>query len=259
MAANDAIPVFGNPSPRVRRVPVDRPWSWLAAGWNDLLAAWRISLVFGCAFVVISGAITLTLALTGFVYLLLPLAAGFFFVAPVLAVGLYEVSRRRQRGEETHWRDAGLAWKRNATQIALMGLALMLLNLVWVRVATLLFALFFQDTAPTLDKLVDALFFSAISLPFLITGTIIGAALAVVAFSIGAVAIPMLLDRDAHVIAAMAASIVAVRTNWPAMSLWAALIVVFTSVGFATFYIGFAVVVPLVAHASWHAYKDLVD
>lgn len=259
MSPSDPIAVFGQPSPRVHRVPVDRPWAWLAAGWNDLLGAWRVSLVFGAAFVAISGAITFALVLAGVVYLLLPLAAGFFFVAPVLAVGLYEVSRRRQFGEVTAWRDAALAWRRNASQIALMGLALMLLHLVWVRVATLLFALFFQDASPSLERLVDALLFSAASLPFLITGTVIGAILATIAFSIGVVAIPMLLDRDVNVMAAIATSIVAVRSNWAPMALWAALIVVFTSVGFATFYLGFVVAVPLIAHASWHAYKDLVD
>jgi uncharacterized membrane protein len=259
MPPTDPIAVFGSPSPRVRRVPIDRPWAWLAAGWNDLLGAWRVSLVFGAALVAISAAITAALAVTGFVYLLLPLGAGFFFVAPVLAVGLYEVSRRRQLGEPPSWRDAALAWQRNASQIALMGLALMLLHLVWVRIATLLFALFFQDASPSLERLVDLLLFSTASLPFLVTGTVIGAALAAVAFAIGAIAIPMLLDRDLNVIAAIATSIVAVRANWPAMALWAALIVVITSVGFATFYVGFAVAVPLIAHASWHAYKDLVD
>lgn len=256
---NDTIAVFGNPSPRVRRVPVDRPWTWLADGWNDLMAAWRVSLVFGAAFVAVSAALTLGLAVSGFFYLLLPLAAGFFFVAPVLAVGLYEVSRRRQLGQPTGWRDAAFAWQRNAGQLALMGLALMLLHLVWVRIATLLFALFFQYSSPTLERLVDDLLFSPISLPFLVTGTAIGAVLAVVAFAISAVAIPMLLDRDMNVIAAMVTSIVAVRANWPAMALWAALIVVFTSVGFATFYLGFVVAVPLIAHATWHAYKDLVE
>lgn len=258
MPNSDAIDVFGSPSPRVRRVPVDRPWAWLAAGWVDLLAAWRVSLVFGASFVAISAVLTIALVVAGYVYLLLPLAAGFFFVAPVLAVGLYEVSRRRETGETAGWREAALAWRRNPSQIALMGLTLMLLHLAWVRVATLLFALFFQDASPSLDRLVDYLFFSAASLPFLVTGTLIGAVLATIAFAIGAVALPMLLDRDVNVIAAMATSIVAVRANWAAMALWAALIVVFTSVGFATFYVGFVVAVPLIAHASWHAYKDLV-
>ena len=255
----DAVPVFATPSPRVRRVSVDRPWSWLAAGWNDLLAAPRVSLAFGLILVGISAVLTLSVLVTGLFFLLLPLAAGFFFIAPVLAVGVYEISRRREAGNPITLNDALLAWQRNGSQIALMGLILMLLHLAWVRFATLLFALFFHNANPTLDGLIDALFFSSVSLPFLATGTIFGAGLAAVAFAISAVSIPMLLDRDVSVFTAIATSWTVVRLNWQAMALWAALIVAFTSLGIATLYVGLAVAVPLIGHASWHAYKDLVE
>lgn len=256
---SETVPVFLSPTPHVRRVPVDRAWTWLALGWNDLLQAPRISLAYGVILVAISIALTLGLILAELIYLLLPLAAGFALVAPMLAVGLYEISRCRQEGRTATLGDALGAWRRNASQIALMGLVLMLLHLAWVRIATLLFALFFQDAGPTLDRLVDALLFSSASLPFLVAGTAIGAALATVVFAISVVSIPMLLDRDAGVLVAIATSLAVVRVNPAAMALWAALIVAFTVLGFVSLYLGLVVVLPLLGHASWHAYKDLVE
>ena len=255
----EAVPVFNTPSPRIRRVSVDRPWTWLSQGLRDLLDTPRQSLSIGLFVAAISILISIASFSTGYLYLLLPLTAGFFFIAPLLAVGVYELSRRNSVGESASLRDALLAVHRNGGQIALMGLVLMLFHLAWIRVATLLFALFFQEGAPSLDRPIEMLFFSPASLPFLITGTVMGAVLAAVVFAISAVSIPMLLDRDANVFTAIATSWTAVQTNWAPMALWAALIVVFIAIGFVTFYLGLIVVLPLIGHATWHAYEDLVE
>lgn len=254
----DAVPVFTTPSPRIRRVPIDRPWTWLAAGWRDILEAPRLSLGIGVLVAAISVLVSVVTLSSGYVYLLLPLTAGFFFVAPLLAVGVYEISRRNAAGESTTLQEALLAVQRNGSQIALMGLVLMLFHLAWIRIATLLFALFFEDGTTSLERLVDLLLFSPVSLPFLFVGAVIGAVLAATVFAISAVSIPMLLDRDTNVFTAIATSWTAVQTNWPAMALWAALIVIFIVLGFVTFFLGLAVVLPLIGHATWHAYKDLV-
>ncbi len=258
---SDAIPVFTTPSPRIHRVPIDRPWTWLGRGWRDMLDAPRPSFSFGVFVAAISILISAATVSSGLLYLLLPLTAGFFFVAPVLAVGLYEISRRNEAGQTTSLEDTVRAVQRNGSQMALMGLVLMLFHLAWIRIATLLFALFFQGTtAVPLDRLIEMLLFSPASLPVLITGTVIGAVLAAVVFAISAVSIPMLLDRDtSNVFTAIATSWTAVQINWPAMTLWAALIVLFIALGFVTFFLGLIVVLPLIGHASWHAYKDLVE
>ncbi len=255
---SDSVSSLSDTMPRVRRVAVDRPWTWLSRGWADLVAVPGLSLGYGLLLVAVSGVLTTGLLLAGLVYLLLPLAAGFFFIAPVLAVCLYEISRRREAGGVATLGDSLLAWRRNGTQIALMGLVLMLLHLAWVRIATLLFALFFHQSNPTLDRLVDALLFSPASLPFLAVGTVVGAILATVAFAIGVVSIPMLLDRDVSVFTAIHTSWRVVTENPAAMALWAALIVVFTTFGIITLYLGLAIAVPLIGYASWHAYRDLV-
>ncbi len=256
---SDAIPVFTTPSPRIRVVPVDRPWVWLARGWSDLVRAPGVCLGYGIALVVASCGLTAGLLLADIPYLLLPLAAGFMLIAPVLAVGLYEVSRRLERGEVATIKEAAFAWRRNGLQIALAGFILMLIHLAWVRAASLLFALFFQDVHPSLDGLANALLHTGIGLPFLMVGTLIGAVLATVVFSISVVSFPMLLDRDVGVMTAIATSVTAVMANRQAMALWAGLIVVFTGLGVATLYLGLALALPLVGLATWHAYRDLVE
>ncbi len=243
----------------VRRVAVDRAWHWLAAGWDDLARARGVALAYGGLIVILSLALTFLLFSLEWIYLLLPLAAGFFLIAPILAVGLYETSRRLASGEPVTLGAALGAWRRNGGQILLMGLLLMLINLAWVRIATLLFALFHAGGAnPPLEALIAWTLFSPAGLPFLVVGTITGGLLAVVTFAIGAISIPMLLDRDVDVITAVATSVAAVRANWQAMALWAGLIVVFTAFGIATLYLGLAIALPLIGHATWHAYKDLV-
>jgi uncharacterized membrane protein len=254
----DAVPVFATPLPHVRRVAVDRPWTWLAAGWNDVLAAAPISLGYGLVIAAISIALLALLIGTEHVHLVMPLAAGFFLVAPLLAVGLYETSRRLSTGEKVSFTSALAAFRTHHAQIANMGVVLLLIHLIWVRVATLIYAVFFHSASPSLQTLVDTLLFSSASLPFLAVGTIVGAVLAVVVFSISAISLPMLLDRDVGIVTAMVTSMLAVRLNWKPMALWAALIVVFTAVGMATFMLGLIVAMPLVGHATWHAYRDLV-
>lgn len=251
------VPVFTSPSPRIALVPVDRPWSWLAAGWKDFTRSPMVSLAYGAGFVALSYALTFGLWQLGLFYLFLPLVGGFFIVAPLLAVGLYEVSRRHMSGEPVDLRVVLTAW-RAPRQIALLGMVLLLIHLVWVRVALLLFALFFSGRNPGMGDLVQTIFLSPVSLPFLVTGTLIGAAFATLAFAVSVVSIPMLLDRDVNVITAVATSMTAARANYRAMALWAALIVGFTVCGIVTFFFGLAVVLPLIAHASWHAYRDVV-
>lgn len=255
----DSLAVFAGPMPGIRSVEIDRPWLWLAKGWADLLAAPQISIAYGALVSAVSLAIVGALFLLDMPYFALPMAAGFFLVAPLVAVGLYETSRRLETGEPVSLAAALGAILRNRAQLANLGIVLMLINLAWARIATLLFALFFQGAHPTWGSIIDTIFFSSVSIPFLATGTIIGLCLALCAFAIGAVSIPMLLDRDVNVLVAVLTSFAAVRQNWRPMALWAALIVIFTVAGMATFFIGLTVVMPLIGHATWHAYRDIVQ
>lgn len=254
----EAIPI-GSSMPRIRRVELDRPWAWLAAGWRDLVSAPSVSLTYGVLFALVGWAVTFGLWWLGMVYLIAPLTAGFLIVGPILAVGLYEVSRRREQGRPVSFADTLRAFRTNGTQIAFMGVTLLLLFIAWVRLAVLIFFLFFGLEPPSLEDLMGKVFFSASSLPFLIVGTAVGAALAAFAFALSVVSIPLLLDRPGeHVVTAIVTSFRTILENPTTMAFWAALIVIFMAAGLVTLYLGLIITLPLIGHASWHAYRDLV-
>ena len=244
---------------RIRLVATDRPWVWLTAGWRDLMAAPHVGFTYGAALTACGWALVLLLLWAGALWAILPATAGFFLVAPLLAAGLYEASRRRENGEAVTLGACVLGFTRNASQLALMGVVLLLLHLFWVRVAALIFGLFFgTNFSPTVEQLPLAMLRSDALLPFLIVGTGVGAAFAALAFAVSAVSIPMLVDRDVTAVEAVLLSLRAVAANPAAMAFWAGLIVVFTAMALVPFFLGLALVLPLVGHATWHAYRDLI-
>ncbi|MFY8106636.1 MAG: DUF2189 domain-containing protein [Elstera sp.] len=243
---------------QVRAVPMDQPWLWLAAGWRDMMRVPFFSLSYGVAIFGISALLTLVLFTLNLPFLLLPMLAGFALVAPMMGAGLYEISRRLQTGEPIGLMIGFQGIARNRAQFGLMGLLLLLIHLAWIRIATLLFALFYGLQEISAVSLLDFLLTPSLSLPFLIVGTLIGASLAGLTFAISCVGLPMLMDRDVSIVTAIKTSVMAVRLNWPAMALWAGLIVFAVAVSIATFYVGFILLMPLIGHATWHAYRDLV-
>lgn len=255
---SDAVPVLSHPIPQIRKISIDQPWVWLAKGWADLRACPAVGFGYAAIFAGVGFVLAaLILSLDQFA-VILPLTGGFLLVAPVLAVGLYETSRRLESGAPTSMRLALTAWQHNLSQVSLMGLVLLLFFFAWMRLAFLIFMLFFAYQPPDPANLIAEVFLSVESIPFLIVGTGIGAVLAVLVFAISAISIPMLIDRDVNVILAIATSFEAVRQNFWPMMVWASLIVLFTFAGLASFYLGLIFTLPLIGHASWHAYRDLV-
>ena len=255
---SEAVAVFRSPQPHIQRISVDRPWVWLAAGWRDVLAAPRVSFAYGFALAAIGWLSIALLVKFDLPYLVLPLSAGFFFVGPFIAVGLYEVSRRLKLGLPVDLETTLFAWRRNPGQIALMGLLLGLFHLAWMRMAQLLFALFEVRTV-SWDRFADLAWFSTYSLPFMAVGIVLGALLAAGAFAIGAFSIPYLLDRKtSNLFEAIATSVAIVRLNPKPMLLWAAMIVLLTGLGMMLGLFGLILTMPQVAYATWHAYRDIV-
>ncbi len=243
---------------RIRLVDVDRPWAWLEAGWRDFVRAPLVSIAYGGFFAVVGFLLTYGLYANDLLSLSLPMAAGFMLVGPLAAIGLYEVSRRLEHGNPVSLSIALRDIAAHAGTVSAMGLVLMLFFLVWIRLALLIFAIFFGDKPSNLEDFVGTVFFAPESLPFLVTGTLAGAVLAAIVFSISVISLPMLLDRDVGVPVAIGTSLAAVTRNLPAMSLWAALIAIFTAAGIVTLFVGLTVCLPLIGYASWHAYRDIV-
>lgn len=249
----------GRPYPDIRGVTVDQSSQWLAAGWRDLVAHPGVSLSYGAAFTVLAYLIVVGLSQLGMASLILPLVGGFLLVAPVLAVGLYEASRRREMGEPVRLGMCWAAFQRNPVQLASMGLVLMILYMIWLMLALLIFAMFYNAAPPAMGSFVTDILMAPQAPLFLLVGTLVGGALATVAFTISAVALPMLLHRpDTSAVFAMATSVEAVRKNARVMIGWAAMIAVITFAGMATFFIGLIVMLPLAGHASWHAYRAMI-
>lgn len=241
----------------VRRVPYERPWLWLARGYRDFIRAPRTSIAYGLAITALSIGFIALLGRLDRLPLLPPLLAGFALVSPFLAVGLYGVSRTLERGDTVRFRTIVDAYADQTGQIALMGGLLMLIHIAWVRVATLLFALFFAEYPVGLPDLLDLLLRTQAGFAFLAFGSVVGAALAFGTFALSAISVPMLLDRDIGIVEALATSLLAVRRNPIPMSLWAALIAVAVFLGLITFFAGLIFTMPLVGYATWHAYRDL--
>jgi uncharacterized membrane protein len=244
--------------PKINTITLDHPWEWLAQGWKDLRRAPAFSLAYGAVFVLVSYLLTLGLVAEGLFFIIPPLAAGFFLVAPLLGIGLYQISDTLERGEQVQFCNALTAWKRNQVHLSAMALVLVLVMLAWMLAALLVFALLYHQPVPTWENFIPVVFLSGNSPAFLLTGIAVGALIAAFTFAISAITVPMLMDRQVDVFTAMHTSVQAVRTNWQAMSLWAGLIVMFIGIGLVTFYLGLIVAMPLVGHATWHAYRDLV-
>lgn len=245
------------PLPAVHQVAVERSSTWLGRGCRDFIGHPGIGLSYGAVFAAIGWLLTVGLAEMGMGSLILPLAAGFMLVAPFFAVGLYEVSRRAERGERASLADALRAVARNR-EMADMGFVLLLLFLAWFQLAMIIFALFFGGAPPALTEFFGQIVMAPQGMAFLATGTILGGVLASVAFALSVVSMPMLLDRDVAVLTAMRTSLKAVAANWRNMIGWAATLATLGILGMAFFFIGLAVTLPIAAHASWHAYRDLV-
>ena len=257
MTTDQTATGFGLPSEK--RIGFDHPWAWLAAGARDMKKSPHVSLSYGALLAAMGCLLTYGLYELDAVYVALPLAAGFMLMGPLLAVGLYEVSRRHAAGEKVTLGAAFGAWRRDPGGVFALGFVLMLVFLLWIRIATLLFALFYGVGEFHAEAFVSETFFSFKTIWFLITGIGVGAVFATIVFSMSAIAFPMIVDRKSGATVAILCSLRAVAHNWRPLVLWAGLIVAFSVAGLVVVYIGLIFTLPLIGHASYHAYRDLVE
>lgn len=243
--------------PAVRRLNWDRPFFWLRAGWRDLKANPLPSLAYGILFGL--GGDLIILALLSRPHLVTVAVSGFFLIAPLLAAGLYELSRRTAQGEKILFIDSILCFRRNGQSLALFGLFIAIAIVLWERFSAIAFGLLGTshgiDTAAYLSKIV----FSGEHSAFVAIWFALGGLLALLVFSLSVVSVPLMLDRNSDFITAMKTSWRAFTSNGTTLLLWGAIIVVLTLTGFATFLFGLLLIMPILGHASWHAYKELVE
>lgn len=246
----------GLPFPTVRDIPFAAPFSWIARGFDDLKSCPIPSLFYGFCFAgmgllitfVFEHAYEYTAALT----------SGFLLLGPFLAMGLYEISRRHQLGERCSLAPTLTVWKRNAGNIGIFAVVLGVVFLVWARASLVVFALFYSNEMPNLSGFLGQLL-AFENIEFLLVYLAVGMIFATVAFAVSVVSIPLMLDRNQDAISSMLASIAALARNPAAMIVWAFLLVSLTLVGFLSFHLGLVILMPIIGHATWHAYRDLVE
>lgn len=243
--------------PATRQVALSAPLKWLAAGWHDYRRSWFPSSFYGLMFVLLAYAVTA--ASWQSPILVLTFVTGFFLIAPFLALGLYDLSRQAEQDKKVSFVTSLFAFKQNKRDMGLLVIFHALVMIAWIRLATIIGALYFGHTSTSVTVLFERLWQTGEGLEMIALFAIAGAALAAAVFISSAVSWPMILDRREGVINAMATSIKAVTQNKLAMLTWAALIGALFLVGLMTFYIGLLVIIPILGHATWHAYKELVE
>lgn len=255
MSADSADPAPVPQPPPVHSVAPARVLAWLSMGWRDLRSAAAISLLHGLVVVLLSYAVLATTLLRW--ELVIIAASCFVFIGPFLATGLYAVSRTLENQERPSLSGALRAWRHASHCLFRFGLLLVFIGVWWVGLSMFMFY-FFVDVS-----IADPMDF----LRYVLTQedelfalwTILGGLYAAVTFAITVVTMPLLVDRDVNSWVALQTSVRTVSENPVTMVVWAMVIMGLTGIAFVTGMLGFLVLYPLMGHASWHVYRELVD
>jgi uncharacterized membrane protein len=243
-----------DPVIRLKRLSAGAPWRWLKLGWRDFASAPLLGLFYGGCFASMGGLLVLLFRQAP-VYVL-ALSAGFVLVGPFLCLGLYDASRRLERGERPLLRRSLVAWRSRTGTMAIFGTVLLVLEMLWARASLVVFALSFNgmpDFKGSLLALLDPQ-----NLSFIISYVIVGGLFATLIFAVSVVAMPMILDRETDAISAGLTSIRLCLAQPALMLLWGALITTIVVAAMLPWFLGLLVAAPVLGHASWHAYRAAV-
>ncbi len=265
-SVSDAADLPANPTPYVPPPPEGPkreivalgfadPFRWLARGAQDLWAAKGIALFYGGCFW------AMAMLLQAVFYRLpeytMSIASGCLLVGPFLAMGLYEVSRRRERGEKPDIVYSLTCWDSHIGSMAMLVLVLIVLELLWGRASLVVFAVFFNTGMPSTAGVLQAVF-SPENWEFVAVYMVVGGVFAGLVFATSVVSIPMILDRDTDAISASITSLQVFFNNLPVLLLWGALISVLVLVALMPWGLGLLLIGPWLGHATWHAYRGAV-
>jgi uncharacterized membrane protein len=237
-------------------VSVLRPFTWLAGGWADMRRHWGTSLGYGALIVALGW--TLLVFCGTHPYFVAAAISGFLLVGPLMSTGFCEMSRRYGLGQDANFDDSLEGFARNRKALFEFGVILALCAVLWFGASAVLLGTVFHIETPDMRDTLYRGFFDATNLDQVLAYIAIGGALAAAVFAVSVVAIPLIIDRHVSATQAMLASIKVVFSNLPAMIVWSALIVALTAIGYAPLLGGMLLIAPLLGHATWHAYKDMI-
>ncbi len=246
--------------PQIRTLTMADLRTALRKGWEDLFA-FRSDVVFVCLLYPVIGALLAALAVQGnLIYLFFPALSGFALTGPIAAVGLYEMSRRRENGEETNW----LAYldvikSPKFGGIVVLGLFHVVVFAVWIMVANLIYDATLGPVPPTslLSFATDVLTTPA-GWAMTVVGIGVGFCFAVVVLAISVVSFPMLLDREVSLPTAVVTSVQVALKNPRPIGAWGLIVAVMLALGSVPALLGLVIVLPLLGHATWHLYRAAV-
>lgn len=244
-ASPDELP-FAAPC---KQLEFTAPLRWLKLGWQDVKRAPRQSMSYGAAMVILSYAVSLLALEYGNLYSLLTLLSGFILIGPVIAIGLYSISCQLQEGKTPILGHCLREGRHHFGNVIVFGFMLLVVFLIWARSASMLHVFYPVESGASFESY----------LVFLGIGSCVGAVFAAIIFTASAFSLPMIMDRKVDMVTAVITSTNAVLRNKKTMMLWAGLIVLCVMISFATAYIGFLVLLPLIGHATWHAYQETID
>lgn len=231
------------------------PLRWLVRGWKDFIAAPGIGIFYGVCFWLMS--MVLTLVFRKQPEYVMSIASGCLLVGPFLAMGLYEVSRRRDLGIKPELAASLTCWDSHIRSMAMLVLVLIVLELLWGRASLVVFAVFFNTGMPSTTGVLQAIF-NPENIEFVLVYLAVGGVFALLVYSTAVVSIPMILDRDTDAISAAITSIRVVFANPLTLLWWGMLITLLVALALIPWGLGLIIVGPLLGHASWHAYRGAV-
>jgi uncharacterized membrane protein len=240
---------------QIRIVPLTRPFIWLARGWEDLLYHPLPSLAYG-ALISVMGMIVLLF--NRHPYMIAASLSGFLLFGPIMTAGLCELSRRRDLGEKCDFDSSLRALRHNRHGLYGFAGRLLAISVIWFVLSSMVLQAALGEIAPSVTETIWGGVLAKLSNTQLLAYFGLGGLLSAVVFASSVVSVPMILDLDADADAAMGTSLRVFWRDLPAILVWGVLIVALVAIGFATMLVGMIVIVPLLGHATWQAYRDLV-
>lgn len=250
-----------SPALTVRRITLADLRDSLAQGFEDF-GAFRTDVVFLCIVYPLAGLVLARLAFhQDMLPLLFPLASGFALIGPVAAVGLYEMSRRREQGLAVTWGSAfGMVGSPSFGAILVLGLLLLVIFLLWLGAAQAIYLLTLGPEPPvSLSAFINNVFTTTAGWTMIIVGVGVGFLFAVVVLSISVVSFPLLLDRDVGLGRAIGTSLRAVMRNPGPMAIWGLIVAGGLSIGTIPLFLGLIIILPVLGHSTWHLYRKVVQ
>lgn len=259
-AEQPATPVRRQPRFEIKAATTADIHAALRDGIRDVARRPALSLFFGLVFALFGAALLAGFLLVDQIWIVIAAGVGFPLVAPFLAAGLYEMSRRLKRGAPfTAWDIFLVIFRQQRREFGWMALVVLFFFWMWAYQVRLWLAIFMQDHAHSMERLAGALFTTADGAGFLAVGSLVGALFATGLFSITVIAMPLLMDKEVDFITAMITSVKTVLASPAVMLGWGAAVGALTLVSVTPAFLGVIVIFPLLGHASWHLYERLIS